>query len=337
MWPFRTENRSVDYAEAISEARLEAAANAAEGTASGIAAVGVVTGLYARAMAQAEIANSEIDLPADVLAAVGRSVVIRGEALVDLKGGALASSWDVVGTGADPMSWRYRLELPGPSGNRSHSRRCFEVVHIRPWPDLASPWRSSSPIETAGTTRDMLVRLERALRDEGGIPVQSLLTVPSGTTEPQKIELRKDLRRNVGKISLVESVASGWGQGSQAAPRLDWKPQRLGPEYPASAVALRAQATENVLALYGVPPGILGSGAAAREGWRTFLHGALGHLGRILEAELRRKGSPLAKVGFDSLMASDLSGRARAFQSLVNGGLSIEQAAAQAGLLISDD
>lgn len=38
-------------------------------------------------------------------------------------------------------------------------------------------------------------------------------------------------------------------------------------------------------------------------------------------------------MSFDRLMASDLIGRARAFQSMVNGGMDVNKAAALAGLM----
>ena len=53
--------------------------------------------------------------------------------------------------------------------------------------------------------------------------------------------------------------------------------------------------------------------------------------------ELSRKFEFPVSLNFDSLMASDISGRARAFQSMVGGGMEIERAAALAGLLAQDD
>ena len=50
--------------------------------------------------------------------------------------------------------------------------------------------------------------------------------------------------------------------------------------------------------------------------------------------ELRRKlDAPDLTLTFDRLFAGDLSGRARAFQSMVGGGLDVEKAAALSGLM----
>ena len=44
----------------------------------------------------------------------------------------------------------------------------------------------------------------------------------------------------------------------------------------------------------------------------------------------------LRTLSWQELRASDLSGRARAFQSMVGGGMAIDQAVAVAGLMVDD-
>ena len=76
-----------------------------------------------------------------------------------------------------------------------------------------------------------------------------------------------------------------------------------------------------------------GDGAGWREAFRQALHSVIAPLGRIMERELRYKlNSPGLMLNFDSLFASDLSGRARAFQSMVGGGMDVARAAALSGL-----
>ena len=53
----------------------------------------------------------------------------------------------------------------------------------------------------------------------------------------------------------------------------------------------------------------------------------------VVAAELSEKLERDIALSFDRLMASDLSGRARAFQSMVHGGMDLAQAAALAGLM----
>jgi len=74
-------------------------------------------------------------------------------------------------------------------------------------------------------------------------------------------------------------------------------------------------------------------GTGAREAWRRFLHGTLTPLGRLIAGELERVVNAPVEISFNRLMASDISGRARAFQSLVGGGMDPAQAAGLSGLL----
>ena len=76
---------------------------------------------------------------------------------------------------------------------------------------------------------------------------------------------------------------------------------------------------------------------AAHEAWRGFLHGTIQPLAACVAAELAaRLDTPTLALGFDRLFASDLAGRARAFQSMVGGGMAVDQAAALAGLMADD-
>ena len=52
-----------------------------------------------------------------------------------------------------------------------------------------------------------------------------------------------------------------------------------------------------------------------------------------VSAELSDKLDTDIRLSFDRMFASDLSGRARAFQSMVGGGMDVQKAAALAGLM----
>ena len=78
---------------------------------------------------------------------------------------------------------------------------------------------------------------------------------------------------------------------------------------------------------------VLAAGAASvREAWRLALFGVLSPLGRLVESELQDKLEDTVTLSWQELRASDLSGRARAFQSMVGGGMEVERAAGLAGL-----
>lgn len=95
---------------------------------------------------------------------------------------------------------------------------------------------------------------------------------------------------------------------------------------------------QEVLAACGVPVTLLEStqGTALREAWRQFLHSSATPVSLLASVELSDKLDTPLTLSFDRMMASDLSGRARAFQSMVGGGMAVERAAALAGLMQPD-
>ena len=79
-----------------------------------------------------------------------------------------------------------------------------------------------------------------------------------------------------------------------------------------------------------VPTSRLGpaDGTALREAWRQFLHASVMPVSLSVSAELSEKLDAQTRLSFDRMFASDLSGRARAFQSMVGGGMPVDKAAA---------
>ena len=75
-------------------------------------------------------------------------------------------------------------------------------------------------------------------------------------------------------------------------------------------------------------------GTGQREAFRRFLNLTLMPLGAIVASELSEKLDVPVELNFDRLMASDLSGKARAFGSMVKAGLDLEKAAALSGLMV---
>ena len=80
-----------------------------------------------------------------------------------------------------------------------------------------------------------------------------------------------------------------------------------------------------------------GGAAGTREAWRLALFSVLAPLGKLVESELQDKLEDSVTLSWQELRASDLSGRARAFQSMVDGGMEVERAAGLAGLMVTDD
>ena len=121
-------------------------------------------------------------------------------------------------------------------------------------------------------------------------------------------------------------------QGSSS----EWQPRRVGAAPPPGVVEVARQATLEILGACGIPPSLFLSsadGTAQRESFRRFLHTTLQPLARIVQAELSAKLDGEVTLNLDATFASDLSGRSRAFQSLVTGGMEVSKAASLAGLM----
>ena len=120
---------------------------------------------------------------------------------------------------------------------------------------------------------------------------------------------------------------------------MDLLARRFGPSPPASLVQLLSAASQEVYAACGLNAALwggAGGAGATREAWRLALFGVLSPLGRLVEAELRDKLDDEVSLSWQELRASDLSGRARAFQSMVGAGMAIDKAVAVAGLMVED-
>ena len=107
---------------------------------------------------------------------------------------------------------------------------------------------------------------------------------------------------------------------------------------PASLVELVSVASQEVYAVCGFNTALWGGSQAAsvREAWRLALFGVLSPLGRLVESELQDKLEDTVTLSWQELRASDLSGRARAFQSMVGGGMAVAEAVSVAGLMVED-
>ena len=178
------------------------------------------------------------------------------------------------------------------------------------------------------------------------VPVGNLLPVPDNTGPgggdssegDSLVNLKKDLREARGRTLLVPTTAEGWGESMAAAPRQDWQQKRIGANPPEALEKIRGSVGETILACCGVPVELAEpeQGTTAREAWRRFLHATIDPLGKLVSEELTEKFEFPVSLSFDTLMVSDISGRARAFQSMVGGGMDVTKAAALSGLMTEE-
>ena len=138
-----------------------------------------------------------------------------------------------------------------------------------------------------------------------------------------------------GAILLGDSQAAmdaGTGRGSTGR---EWQPTRFGPNPPVGQIELRTGVGSSILAAAGVPPALVAAetpAAAMRESFRQFLFGTIGPVGRIVAREAQRVLGGAGILGWSALAASDITGRARAYGSLIKAGMDPATARQIAGL-----
>ena len=321
-----SENRG--YTDIVTNALLDAATDAiSEGY---VAALEIAAGQLSRAFASATLTGAGMaSYDRDTLGQIGRSLVEAGEAVWYRLGRRLIRADNY---GLQPNG-DYQLSLPTGEVVVPPS----QVFHARWAVDLASG-RGVAPLSRARTLRSLMQRLEGALATESNAAIGYLLPIPQDGAARSAEQLRADLADLKGRIAVIETTSGGWGDGRQGSPRRDYELARMGPNYPDSSIALFAEARNTVLAACGYPVQLVmgQDGTGQREAWRRYLHGTVAPLGNIVEGAAARCGLPV-RLGWEELFASDIQGRARAFQSLVGGGMAIERAAAVSGLLASDE
>ena len=359
MWPFQSnkpKRETRGYSDILLEAHLAAAEGVGGASRSATSAAEAAAGLIGRAFASTKPKPSNVvtgALTPNILNMIGRALVRRGEIAFRIRVGVggvmlLPSQTIQVFGRADSSDWQYILTMAGPSNSETVRLPASQVLHIRWGVDPATPWLGVSPLASSSLTSRALAEIESQLGDEASGPRGQLIPVPSdggdGGEDDPLANLKTDIGKLNGKTALIETTSAGFGEGRAAAPGYggsDWVPKRLGSDPPTGAVDLSDQATLRVLSACGIPAALVSAdsaGTAAREAFRRFLHVTVAPLLNVVAAECREKLN-VDELTFDTtdLHAADVAGRARAFQSLVGGGMELDQAAGLSGLLIDDD
>ena len=356
-WPWeKTEKReSQPFTDAFTQALYSLAGGGAITDPKSLGALEIAAGFWARAFASAKVTpvnNITASLTPSKLALIGRELCRRGEAVlkIQVSGGRVqllpAGSWDISG-GPEKDSWTYRVDLFGASVHRTEFSPSAGLLHFRYATDPGVPWVGLSPLAYARDTGTIAASLEKRLGQELGGAVARVIPMPESPPETAGTEdnpkpfdyLKRDLATAKGEAFFVETTSAGYGDGPSAAPRQDWTQKRIGADPPETLEKIRNAVGETILACCGVPVELaeIGQGTAAREAWRRFLHATIDPLGKLVAEELTEKFEFPVSLSFDSLMASDISGRARAFQSLVGGGMDVTKAATLSGLMEAEE
>ena len=251
----------------------------------------IAAGIWSRAFAAVKVEPEESAaaraLTPDVMAMIGRSLLTSGNSVwaVKVRGGNIrldpVADYTITGE-PDESTWRYTANRAGPSRQTSQKITSARVVHIRIGTSPTNPWRGRGPLEIAAASSSLAARIEQQLAEEASGPVGGVIPVPHAANTD---DLATDLKGLKGQLALVDSTASGWGEGRQAAPGAgqgDWKAQRLGFNPPTGVAGVRSGVAAQLLAAAGVPVALLGdaTGTALREAVRVMLHSTLTPVGR---------------------------------------------------------
>ena len=337
-WPWRRRvERRAAYDDAVIAA-LQGAAGGGLAKAREAAILEACAAAYARCLSCAEPSAYQTLITPCWLAQVARCLVLDGEAVyqvsVDGEGRLRlypCASWDVRGRSLDPGGWWYRVDQFAPDGGVNRLLPASEVVHVRYSSDPATPWVGRSPLQRATESARLVGALEEAAADEAAssrgyvIPFspEAVGDADDDNDTDETAQLRADLRALRGKAAFVESARQDGMTGSKG----DWEARRLGYDPPSALVAMRRQVEESIAMAAGVPVGMLfaGDATSAREAYRQFMFSSLSSMALQVEDELRMKIGEIS-LSLDRLYASDTQARGRAFKSLVDGGLTKEQA-----------
>ena len=155
----------------------------------------------------------------------------------------------------------------------------------------------------------------------------------------------------IGKMIGAGGVTvTGLGQaspGQEQVPSSRFAPQKIGPAPEAAYEELRQHVGQDIAAAFGISPSLFspaGDGSGQREAWRRFWAGTIAPIGSLLEAEIRAKLDPEARISFPALRASDEDGRSRAvarrataFKTFLDAGQLQSLVSLKAGILQRDE
>ncbi len=338
-WPFRRETRAdSSYTDALVAAITANAKGEQTAFPTATAALEACSGLVGRVFASASVKapdHVQSALTPALLALVGRSLIRRGEVLFDIavRDGAMAfhpvSSHDVDGP---HDAWHYRINLAGPSEHVTVERPASGVLHFQYAMDAETPWRGVGPLQVAALAGRLSAETVAALADEASGPRGAVMPLPVDGNDPTIAALKADIRKLAGKLAFVESTRGKWSTDSaREGQRDDWLAKRIGADPPASLVALQQRASEEVMLACGLSPSLFsaqGDGTSKRESFRQALHSVIGPLGRLVAAELSLKLETEVALDFADIHAADVTGRARAWRSLVGNEAKLDAATA---------
>ena len=337
LWPFgRVETRAAGgYTEAVIAAALAAASSSSPSAAT--SAREIASGWWSRAFQSAELKGDALVSAALLphLGLIGRALILQGQVVfrITMDDGLRLTPATVqkITGGPDSRTWRYEVELVGPSLTTKVTLPADECLHLTFSNEPDKPWLGVGPLQGASATNTLVTGLERGLGDEAGGPTGTIIPTPQGVDVEN---LATDVSKLRGGVSFPPTFSSGLGQGLAASPRSDWDAKRLGASPPASVVTLRMDAIGTLLASCGIPVSAISSTDATglRESFRQFLHLSVMPVSARIAFQISERFEADMSFSFRRLMASDITSRARGLASMVVAGVPLDEARVLTGL-----
>ena len=311
----------------------------------GLSSIQACAGLWARAMSVANVepANALTKLlTPKTLYDIGRSMLLNGEIIYLIRNTNnginihACSEVDIQGQ----LDWTYRCVVSGPTSDLVVNVGSDSVIHPRINATAKTPHQGGSPALVPFTSTDLASAIEFGLKEEAEANHGYVLPAPTEGLNDEDLGLLKDdLRELKGRTALVPTMQKGWSDGQNVPGASNWNPRRIGINPEEGLVTLQENINISILGACGVPPELL-SGRASdtgrREAWRQFLHGTIQPTADIVAYEFSEKLETNITFNFNKLFASDIQGRARAFNSLTSGGLSLADAGIATGITVTN-
>lgn len=290
------------------------------------ATVATAAGMWSRGFAMLTPGPDAGPLRADVLAAIGLDLCLRGESVwhVRMEGNALTlgrvAYWAHVGRG------RYHLTLAGPTDTETVRALDGEVLRLTINADAIQPWRGRSPFHLMGGSPRLMAEIEGAISGALEWTGRGILPFPAGVPAEQQSAALRGLRGG-GRLAAITSkedfsASAGQARGNEFR-RVDLTPDLRSADLNDATDSLH----ERVLAAAGIPPALVtasGNAGAMREAYRLFVLQTIDPIARILAPEFAKVG--VTSMSTVELMASDTAGRARSVGALVKAGVDLERA-----------
>lgn len=290
------------------------------------ATVATIAGTWSRAFAMLDPDPDPNPLTADVLAAIGLDLCLRGESCwhIHLDRGELrlarAAYWDLVAPN------RFHLHIAHPHTTETVRALADEVLLLTINSPANAPWQGRSPFQMMGGSPALMAQIESAVSGAVEWVGRALLPFPDTVPEEQQTAAIRGLKGG-GMLAAIRSradFATNTGQ-SRAS---EFRAVPLTPPLEdADLNPTVEQLHDRLLAAAGVPPAMFagsGNAGSARESYRFFTVGTILPIARQLLPELRKIG--VTALSSKSMLSADVAGRARAVGTLVGAGMDLQKA-----------